>query len=330
MTHRIGVLGLHHDHVWGNLEELQRTGRAELIGAADPYEDLRDKYRGIHGGAVCEDYREILDRDDLDAVYIFASNRASEDLAVEACRRGLHCLVEKPMASTFEGAKRMLAASREAGVRLVINYPFAWWPQLRRAIEIALSGEIGDLWEVRYRAAHQGPVELGCSSHFCRWLYDRELNGAGALMDYCCYGALLCRILLGNPEAVRGLSVRTGLKADLELEDNAVLLLKYPRAIGLTEASWTQIGNLTSYQTVIYGATGTLLVEPERGGRLLRATADCPGGEAVGVPGSPDHLENASLHFLALMEDPQLPVHPLCDPVHSCETQAILQAGVSL
>ena len=83
---------------------------------------------------------------------------------------------------------------------------------------MAQAGEIGQLWQVKYRAAHQGPVELGCSRQFCEWLYDEELNGAGALMDYCCYGAVLAEVLLGKPDQVTGIKISTGLKPDLGFE----------------------------------------------------------------------------------------------------------------
>ncbi|MCB1077646.1 MAG: Gfo/Idh/MocA family oxidoreductase, partial [Verrucomicrobiae bacterium] len=122
---RIGVLGLHHDHVWGNLEELARLAdRAELIGAADPFPELREKYAAQFPGQVHESYQALLADETLDAVYVFASNQVSEDLVVSACERGLHCLVEKPMAATLGGADRMLAAAERAGVKLVINWPF--------------------------------------------------------------------------------------------------------------------------------------------------------------------------------------------------------------
>ena len=122
MNHRIGVLGLHHDHIWGNLEELQRLGdRAQLVAAADTNRPLLDKFQADFGGAVHDDYRAMLDAEDLTAVYVFGSNQLSEELTVAACERGLHCLVEKPMAARLEGADRMLAAARAGGVRLVIN-----------------------------------------------------------------------------------------------------------------------------------------------------------------------------------------------------------------
>lgn len=330
MTHKIGVLGLHHDHVWGNLEELQRTGRAELVGAADPHNELRERYQHQFGGQTFENYDDILNWDGLTAVYIFASNKASEDLAVKACERGLHCLVEKPMAATLDGAEKMLAAAQSNNVRLMVNWPFLWWPQLRHAIEVAKSGHLGKVWQVRYRAAHQGPVELGCSPYFCDWLYDKELNGAGAMMDYCCYGAVLCQVLLGSPDTVHGVGINTGTKPDLSLEDNAVLILKYPDALGVTEASWTQIGKLTAYNTTIYGSSGTLYIEPDHGGQILLANSENEDGSPLDIPGSPAHLETASTHFLAAIEDPGLELHPLCDPENCRDAQAILHVGADL
>jgi predicted dehydrogenase len=153
--HRIATLGLHHDHVWSNLKELQQTGRAKLVAAADTDHELQNRYQSEFPGKTYQSYEKLLSDEELDAVYIFGSNKLSEDLTVMACERGLHCLVEKPMASNLEGANRMYDSAVSAKVRLMINWPFAWWPQLRHGIAMAQAGEIGKLWQVKYLAAHQ-------------------------------------------------------------------------------------------------------------------------------------------------------------------------------
>ena len=326
--HRIATLGLHHDHVWGNLEELRCTGRAQLVAAADKDQELRNHYASRFPGKLYDSCEALLDSEELDAVYIFGSNKLSEDLTVMACQRGLHCLVEKPMAATLEGANRMLTAAEAAGVRLMINWPFVWWPQLRHGITMAQAGELGQLWQVKYRAAHQGPVELGCSRQFCEWLYDKELNGAGAYMDYCCYGAVLAEVLLGKPDAVTGTKISTGFKPELSLEDNAILVMTYANALATTEASWTQIGKLTSYSTTLYGSAGTLLIEPNHDGHIRLATSENPNGIELTVPEQPAHLKNASTHFLAAIEDPDLEIYPLCEAHHCQGSQWILEEGI--
>ena len=226
----------------------------------------------------------------------FSSNSGGAELSVQAMERGLHVMIEKPMASTLEEADRMLEASRKHNVRLMINWPFAWWPQLQHAIRVANDGVIGSVWQVRYRAAHQGPEELGCSSYFCDWLFDPARNGGGALMDYCCYGANLARVILGNPESVSGTKASL-CKTHLAVEDNAMVVMNYPNALAVAEGSWTQVGKLTSYLTVIYGTQGTLVVEPRAGGRLLLATEENPEGREVPVPIPPKPLLSAAEHF---------------------------------
>lgn len=324
---RIGVLGMTHDHIWGNLRDLKASPLGELVAAADPNQELLDKVESEFGcSQVFTSYPEMLDEVELDAVYVFGDNASGAELSIMAAEQGLHVLVEKPMASTLDGAIRMLAAARSADTKLMINWPFAWWPQLDHAMKMAHAGEIGQLFSVKYRSAHAGPKELGCSPYFYNWLYDGELNGAGALMDYCCYGAALARYMLGQPSRVVGV-VGHLLKDYITLDDNAVITMQWPRAIAISEASWTQIGHLTSYIAVIYGSEGTLLVEPGAKGRLLMATREHEDGIEVSVPSLPEEMRSATAHFLHCIANNK-PIQGLCSAEVSRDAQEILEAGL--
>lgn len=322
---RIGVLGLHHDHIWDNLKELAPLANGKLVAAADPNEPLREQVKKEYGCNVYDDYKQMLEYDGIDAVYVYASNRDGADLAIEAANRGKHVMVEKPMAADLAGAQAMLDAAETNNVRLMINWPFAWWSQMQHAIRLAQAGEIGRLWQVKYRAAHQGPVEMGCTEYFSDWLFDDHLNGGGALMDYCCYGSVLSRVLLGLPTSVIGMEANL-CKKDLPVEDNAMLVLRYPDAMATSEASWTQIGKLSSYLTTIYGEEGTLLVEPRDGAKLFKATNEQENGVEVEVPDAAPELKSASAHFLWAIETGG-DIHPLCDPVNCRDAQEILEVG---
>ncbi len=324
---RIGVMGMSHDHIWGNLKELNASPLGELVAAADPNAPLREKVQAEYGcPQVFASEEEMLDKVALDAVYVYGDNATGVELVEMAAAHGLHAMVEKPMAADLDGADRMLAAARSAGTLLMINWPFTWWPPLQKAMAMAQGGEIGQLFSVKYRAAHCGPKELGCSPFFYNWLYDADLNGAGAYMDYCCYGAALARYLLGQPSRVTA-TIAHLLKDSITLDDNAILVMQWPRAVAVSEASWTQIGHLTSYVTAIYGSEGTLVIEPGAQARVLLATREHDAGVPVDVPPAPVEMENATVFFLSHIVQGK-PIEGMCSAEVSRDAQEILEAGL--
>ncbi len=322
---RIGVLGLTHDHVWSNLDELASLEGAELVAAADPHAALLDRVRERFACATYADGEELLQWESLDAVYVYSDNKTSVELAIAAASRGLHIMIEKPLAHSLDGATRILDAVKKNGIRLMVNWPFAWWPQLRQAIALAQSGKIGRIWQVKYRAAHAGPKEMGCSEFFCDWLYDPQRNGGGALIDYCCYGALLACVLLGKPESVNAITGRFG-KTPLDAEDNAVLVMKYPQAMAIAEASWTQVGKLATYIPMIYGTEGTLMVEPRTGGRVILADEAHQDGTEISIEPAPPELASASAHFVHCIRS-GANFTSLCNSAAALDAQQILEAG---
>jgi predicted dehydrogenase len=324
---RVAALGLAHDHVWNNLAELTQTPGAELVAVADPEPSLLERAKTEFHCPAYTSYERLLVEHKLDAVYVFADNATGVELAETAAAEKLHVLIEKPMAATLAGADRMLAAARRAGVRLMVNWPFAWWAPLQHAMLLARQRVIGELWEVKYRSAHQGPRELGCSPYFCNWLYDRDLNGAGAFMDYCCYGAALARALLGMPSRVVGVAGRL-VKEDITVDDNGLIVMSYPRAMAISEGSWTQIGHLTAYISTFYGTRGTLLIEPGPLGRILLASPDKPDGVPIDVPPLPPEDRTASAHFVHCLRTGQ-EFTLLCQDRVGRDAQEILEAGLA-
>jgi predicted dehydrogenase len=329
MTCRLGVLGLTHDHIWDNLPFARDQANVTVVAVADPHASLCQRAASEYGCVTYSDYEEMLSAEKLDAVMVYADNATGAKLVEMAAARGLHAMVEKPMAATQAGADRMLAAARANNTRLMVNWPFAWWPQMQQAISTAKSGAIGDVWQVRYRAAHQGPAEVGCSEFFCDWLFDPKRNGpGGAFMDYCCYGALLAQVLLGRPDSVWATADQLVKTAACPVADNAVLVMKYRRGIAMSEGSWSQIGKLSAYLTMIYGTRGTLLLEPRHGGRLLLATEDNEEGAEVPVPKPAAELANPVAHFVHGIETGAA-FWALCDPDVGRDTQEILERGVA-
>ena len=122
-----------------------------------------------------------------------------------------------------------------------------------------LAGDIGKLFYFKQRSAHNGPKEIGCDPHFWGWLYDEEKNGAGALMDYCCYSADMNARFQGLPQQVTGF--RGVFVKDYPVpDDNAIILMKYESGFGIAEACWTQTVGYATNNPVAYGTEGSLAI----------------------------------------------------------------------
>ncbi len=319
---RLAVVGLVHDHVWNMLPQFRDTGQVRFVAAVDQNAALAQRAEKEYG------FEALLpDIDGLwsykpDAVLCCTANSDTAAVAEACAARGVPLMIEKPLAANLAQARRIAGAAERSGIPVMCNWPTAWDARVRHAIELARAGELGDVYTLRYRAAHAGPREIGCSEYFYSWLYDAERNGAGALMDYCCYGAALACWLLGEPTAVTGVRGRL-VKTDIPVEDNAILLMQYPHGFGVAEASWTQAGARPGGLQVL-GARAGLLVER---GQLWRVDADHPDGAAVEVPALPGDSRNGPTAFLAGLRQDR-PAWGLCSLEVALAAQRVLEAGL--
>jgi len=320
--YRVGVVGMVHDHVWGLAKSFAECPNAEIVAAADPNEPLRERMGSDFGvSALYTDWREMLDKEELDVALITTENSGAADVVEAAAPKGIHSVVEKPMAATLDQADRMLNATEAAGVQLMVNWATAWRPNTLKAVELANSGAIGQVFSVRVRMAHHGPKELGCSEHFYGWLYDAEKNGAGAFMDYCCYGAAFCRYLLGQPNAVMGAADRL-VKDYIDVDDNGLVVMFYDQAYAVTEASWCQIPDY--HDTVILGSEGTLITDR---GKLLMATEPRQEPKEVELPELSAGKKSGPEYLLHCLDTGDT-VEGMCSARVGRDAQEILEAGL--
>lgn len=217
----------------------------------------------------------------------------------------------------------MLTAATEAGILLMINWPNAWSAAVQEWERCILAGEIGELTYLKYRSAHNGPKEIGCDPYFWHWLYDAEKNGAGALIDYCGYGANYNARFLSLPDQVTGM--RGVFVKDYPVpDDNAIILMQYPRAFGVAEASWTQnVPYAETANPVAYGTGGSLAV---CGDTVVLQHLDTE-AETILPPPTEAPCRNAAEYFLHCLKR-QEPITGFCSPQVSRDTQKILEAGL--
>jgi predicted dehydrogenase len=169
------------------------------------------------------DWRELVADPEIQAVYIATPPALHAEMAVAAARAGKHVVCEKPMAPTPEQADAMIAACRQAGVRLSVAYYRRLYPIMARIREILAAEEIGTPLLAQMNAFEQFDLP---ADHPRRWLFDPEIAAGGPLMDFGCHRIEVLLHLFGPAEEVRGMTSR-GFSGRA-VEDTAGALLRFP------------------------------------------------------------------------------------------------------
>ncbi len=258
---RVGVAGLTHTHVHWLLGRADR-GDIEIVGIAESNRDLAQRYLQQHRlpeSLLYSTLDDMLARARPDAVTAFGST--FEHLAVvEACApKGIHVMVEKPLAVSAEHARQMAALARRHGIHLLTNYETTWYSTNHRAADLLREGQLGELRKVVVHDGHSGPREIGVNEEFLAWLTDPVQNGGGALTDFGCYGANLLTWLTAGQRPVAVTAVLRQFKPDVypKVDDDATILVDYATAQGVIQASWNWPFNRKDME--VYGATGSVI-----------------------------------------------------------------------
>ncbi len=253
---RVAVAGLTHTHVHWILGRPDR-GDIRLVGIAETNRDLAERYCERHDlptELIYPSLDAMLADANPEAVTAFGTIRQHLEV-IEACApRGVHVMVEKPLAVSLEHARRMASLAREHGVHLLTNYETSWYPSLHELKRRVDAGEIGSLRKVVAHAGHPGPIEIGCNPEFTDWLCDPVENGGGALPDFGCYGVNLTTWLRGGERPLSVSAVTQQMKPEKYplVEDEATIVLTYPRCQAIVQASWNwpvHRKDLTAYGT---------------------------------------------------------------------------------
>ena len=298
---RLAIVGLDHDHVWGILKQIASEPDGELVAIADTHPELIQKAKAIAPKSVkfFSNYVAMLDEVKPDAVIVTTANNRHLEILRACAKRKIHFDTEKPMAASGADAREMVRLASEAGIKLMVNYGSAWPDATQEALRRIEAGEVGKIQKIIVQFGHEGPKEIGTSKYFSDWLYDPVKNGAGALMDFGCYGADWAMVLKGRPKRVYATSLKLKTEQHNAVEDDATVLLEYPDATALLMPSWDW--PYGQGQAEIFGTKGSFLV---RGDGLLFQPAGAstsvqnPDGKPVETQPVAPEKRNGVAYFL--------------------------------
>jgi predicted dehydrogenase len=256
---RVAIVGLEHGHVEGFLGALPSHHDVELVGIADADSSLIDKYQQKYHLVQTLFYKSeanMIERVKPDAVLVYTSISEHRNAIGIAAQYGVSSMVEKPLTISYQDALAIREIAKFHHVHVLVNYETTWYASNRAAYDELNHGQLGDLRRVLINDGHQGPKEIGVPPEFLSFLTDPERNGAGALYDFGCYGAdLMTWMMHGEaPLTVTAVTNRDKPNIYSRVDDDATIVLKYPHAQAVIQASWNWPFGRKDME--VYGATG--------------------------------------------------------------------------
>jgi predicted dehydrogenase len=204
------------------------------------------------------DYKNVVNRDDVDCVIVATPNKFHAPVAIAALEAGKHVLCEKPLARNPEEARAMVDAAKKNKVFLKTGSNLRYFSNTRKAKELIDSGAIGKPLFARGWIGHDGKKILHS------WNVKKDLAGGGTVLDNGAHILDLFRWFVGDFDECMG-QVYT-LHMPIEVEDNGMAIFKTKDGrMAFIQASWTEWSGYMYLE--VYGPEGSVAVD-NRGERM--------------------------------------------------------------
>lgn len=287
-----------------------------------------------------DDYIDMLDREKPDLAIITSENFYHPKIVAECARRGVGVCIEKPMAMNMADALVIDRSIKEAKSFAMVNWPITWRPYLHRMKSLIDENRIGRVIGLQYRAGHTGPLGPGARHRGVdetadamsplemsrTWWYQSRCGG-GAMVDLCCYGSLLGAWYTGT-KAQSVMAMRANLNSPWsDTEDNASMLVRFPKAVAMVEGTWTTPQRLAQPGPIVYGETGALTCAKKGDEVIIEWTDVYNHVETFTAEPVPQSLVDAPSAFVQAMDTGE-PLHETLTIALNLETIAILDAGI--
>lgn len=228
------------------------------------------------------DWRELIQRDDIDLIDINAPSDAHKEIAIAAAKAGKHIFCEKPLALTLADAREMLQAAEDAGVRHMVGFNYRFSPAVRLAKKLIDSGRLGQIYHFRAWFLQDWIMD---PQFPLVWRLQKEVAGSGSHGDLGAHLIDLAHYLVGDMQEVIGMSETfikerpiasemTGLsakgsedapKGKVTVDDATLFLTRFENgALGSFEATRFAAGHRSTNAFEINGSLGSVKFDFER------------------------------------------------------------------
>ncbi|MEB7724177.1 Gfo/Idh/MocA family protein [Mammaliicoccus fleurettii] len=203
MSLNVGIIGCGGIANGKHLPSLQKISEVNIVAFCDieiEKAQVAAEQYGTNDAKVYENYKLLLENDDIDVIHVCTPNSSHKALTVASLDAGKHVMCEKPMAKTTEEAKEMIEAAKRNGKKLTIGYQNRFRPDSQYLRKATQRGDLGDIYYGKAQAIRRRAVPT--------WgvFLDEEKQGGGPLIDIGTHALDLTLWMMDNyePESVMG------------------------------------------------------------------------------------------------------------------------------
>jgi len=222
MLLKVGFLGLGR---MGKLHFLNalRMKDLEILAVADKKRVNHELAKKYHV-KVYDDYRKLIDSEDLDAVIISLPNFLKKESIFCASERGLDIFVDKPLARNFNEADEIVRKVRTENVKLMVGVNYRYFDSVQKIKNVLNEGRIGDVVIASSELIMDGPFSHTIVPQpVSEWWFDKEKSGGGAILDLGYHLIDIFTWMFGDMEIFFS---TLGYRYGLPIEDSATAVLK--------------------------------------------------------------------------------------------------------
>lgn len=265
---KVGIAGMTHGHVGQAYTAAKNSADVIIVGFAEPNKALALrllKEQNLPDSLWFPDLESLIAKTKPEAVCAFNSIYEHLEVVEKCAPKGIHVMVEKPLAVNMDHLKKMQDIVAKYPIQLLTNFETTWYPSHAKAWEMVKESKtLGEIRKVVIMDGHRGPKEIDCAPEFLDWLTDPKMNGGGAIIDFGCYGANIMTWLMNGEKPISVTAVTQQLKPHIypKVDDEASIILTYPTCQAIIQASWNW--PFDRKDTEIYGTKGILIANKNR------------------------------------------------------------------
>ena len=236
----VGLIGCGNVVSYGHKPALLTVPELELRALADITPARRaigQEWFGLADADLYESYKDVIRRDDIDAVVVTVPQQFRRQIVLDAFAAGKHVLSEKPLATSPAIAAELVDAAKAAGLTFGIVHNYHYFPEYRKIKDLITCGAIGDL---RVLTLHfLGVIDYpGAQEYQGNWRHTLAAGG-GILMDMI-HAVYLVEWMFGAPaqQVMAYVDAPTYAHRQPEVEDLALLQIAFPTGYATIHVGW--------------------------------------------------------------------------------------------